>query len=593
MRDSVRIGCYAAFWGDTGRSARQLLRGGDVHYLVSDYLAEITMALLARARAREPDGGYVPDAVATLAPLLSEIAERGIRVVTNGGALNPLACAEALRVAAAEAGTSLKVAAVTGDDLLPRLEGLRGTPDMFTGAPLPERVSSMNAYLGARPIADALAAGADIVVNGRCVDAAVVLGPLMHEFGWRDEDHDLLAAGSLIGHVLECGPQCAGGIHTDWDAVPGWEDMGYPLAECRPDGTATIEKPRDTGGLLTAATVGEQILYEIGDPGAYVMADVVCDWRDVRVEQAGPDRVTVSGARGSAPTRSYKVTATITDGYRSLATAMFAGIDAAGRARRAGEALVARVGRLLAEDGRAPVVEASIEVIGGGDTFGDEHRPDAAIEAVLKVGVRHPEREALQVFASEFAPMSLVAQGMTGIFAGRPRIAPVFRVHHLLVDKDSVPIEVVIGDERRPVAVAVGEPDAVLVTAPTAVPAGDPPQPAGRTVPLRRVAWGRSGDKGDKANIGLIARHPDLVPILRDQVPAERVARFFGHYLTGAVDRWELPGLHAFNYLLDGVLGGAGGTSTLRYDPQAKSYAAMLLTLPVTVPPELDRLLHP
>jgi hypothetical protein len=219
MRDSVRIGCYAAFWGDTSRSARQLLDGGDVDYLVSDYLAEITMALLARARAKDPDGGYVPDAVATLAPLLGEIAQRGIRVVTNGGALNPVAAAAALRSAAAEAGTELKVAAVRGDDLMARLGELGGTPDMFTGAPLPEGVSSMNAYLGARPIADALDGGADIVITGRCVDAAVVLGPLMHEFGWGDGDHDLLAAGSLIGHIVRAastptGTPCRDG--TTW-----------------------------------------------------------------------------------------------------------------------------------------------------------------------------------------------------------------------------------------------------------------------------------------------------------------------------------------------------------------------------------------
>ncbi|MCW3066069.1 MAG: hypothetical protein JWN32_3241, partial [Solirubrobacterales bacterium] len=419
-----------------------------------------------------------------------------------------------------------------------------------------------------------------------------VLGPLMHEFGWGDGDHDLLAAGSLVGHVLECGPQCNGGIHTDWDTVPGWDDMGYPIAECRPDGTATIEKPPGTGGRITPATVGEQILYEIGDPGAYVMADVVCDWRQVRAEQVGPDRVRVSGARGSAPTPHYKATATVPDGHRSLATALFAGIDAAGRARRAGRAMVTRVERLLAADGHPPLTESSVEVIGAGDTFGDEHRPDTALEAVLKVGVRHPDRDALGIFASEFAPMSLVAQGMTGIFAGRPRVAPVFRVHHLLVDKSSVAVQIATGASERPVAVAAGEPGAVVSTAPTAEPAGDPPLPAGRTVPLRRVAWGRSGDKGDKANIGLIARHPDLVAILRDQVPVGRVARFFAHYLEGEVERWELPGLNAFNYVLDGVLGGTGGTSSLRYDPQAKSYAAMLLTLPVTVPRELEWLLH-
>ncbi|MGH2761665.1 MAG: acyclic terpene utilization AtuA family protein, partial [Thermoleophilaceae bacterium] len=342
MKDRVRVGCFAAFWGDTKAALGQILRGSDVDYLVADYLAEITMALLARARAKSPDGGFVQDAVDTLAPHLAEIEERGIKVVTNAGGLNPAGWAAAFRGAAEAAGVRLRVATVEGDDLLPHLEEvLAASPsDMFTGQPVPSKLSSINAYLGARPIAAALEAGADVVVTGRCADAAVVLGPLMHEFGWSDDDYDLLAAGSLVGHIVECGPQCAGGIFTDWAAVPGWDDMGYPIAECHPDGTAVITKPEGTGGLVTPATIGEQVVYEIGDPGAYVMPDVVCDWRNVRLEQAGPDRVGVSGTRGHVPTTSYKVTATHADGYRAITTAAFAGVAAGGRARRAGEALV-------------------------------------------------------------------------------------------------------------------------------------------------------------------------------------------------------------------------------------------------------------
>jgi hypothetical protein len=516
---------------------------------------------------------------------MPQLHRRGIRAITNAGALNAVACATALQEAADAAGVPLKVAAVVGDDLLHIREQAVGANarDMFTDEPIPADISSLNAYLGARPIAQALDAGAEIVVTGRCVDAAVVLGPLMHEFGWSDADYDLLAAGTLVGHIIECGPQCTGGIHTDWHDVPGWEDLGYPVAEVRADGSAVITKPPATGGMVTPGTVGEQILYEIGDPGAYVMPDVVCDWRDVRVEQVGPDRVEVSGARGSAPTTSYKVTATYQDGHRAITTAMFAGIDAAGRARRAGEALVARTSRLLAEDGLEPLSESSIEVIGAGDTFGGGG-PDIATEAVLKVGVRHPDKDALQIFAGEFAPFGLVAQGMTGVFAGRPRVAPVFRVFHLLADKASVPVEVVLGDTRTPVPVSAGTEDAQ-----TSTPAlTDEERQTGSnevaTVSLRELAYGRSGDKGDKVNIGLMARRPEFAPIIREQVSARRVAEFFAHYDPGEVRRWELPGLNALNFLIDSVLGGSGGTSTLRYDAQGKSYAAMLLTLPVLVP---------
>jgi hypothetical protein len=592
MKDVVRIGCFAAFWGDTKVAIRDILDGAEVDYLVADYLSEITMALLARARAKDPEAGFIADFVATVAPVLPQIAERGIKIVTNAGALNPVAAARAVRAAAAEAGVRLTVAAVEGDDLMPRVDEVRaGSPtDMFTGAALPERPGSLNAYLGARPIAAALAAGADVVVTGRCVDAAVVLGPLMHEFGWKDDEYDLLAAGSLVGHVVECGPQTTGGNSTDWASVPGWERMGYPLAECRPDGTAVIGKPRDTGGLVTPATVGEQVLYEIGDPGAYLMADVVCDWRDVRLTQDGEDRVLVSGARGTAPTTTYKVTATSVEGYRALTTALFGGAGAAGKARRMAEALIARTERLVGAAGFGPLTESSIEVVGAGDLMGREP-DDTATEAVVKIGVRHPDRAALEIFSGEFASFALVAQGMTGVFAGRPRVAPSIAVHHLLVEKAEMPVRVVIGDtdedERSlDVEIAPGDPAARASTPqlPEEDPAAD-----GTEVPLGALAYGRSGDKGNLANIGLLARRPEFAAVLREQVTAARVAQYFAHLSPGGVRRWSVPGLDAINIILDEVLGGTGGTSTLRYDPQGKSYAAMLLTMPVRVPAELTR----
>jgi acyclic terpene utilization AtuA family protein len=590
MPDSVRIGCWAAFWGDTATAAQQILESSEVDYLVSDYLSEITMALLARARAKDPEAGFVPDAIRVLQPWLGQIHERGIKVVTNAGALNPAACARAFAAAAEEAGVPLRIAAVEGDDIRPRLDELvaADAPDMFTGEALPRDVMTMNAYLGARPIAAALDAGADIVVTGRCVDSAVVVGPLLHEFGWGDDDYDLLSAGSLAGHIVECGPQCTGGNFTDWDIVPGWDDMGFPIAECFPDGSAIITKPEGTGGLVSTATVSEQILYEIGDPGAYVMPDVVCDWRDVELEQLGENRVRASGARGSKPPPTYKVTATHADGYRVMTTAMFSGVDAAAKARRAAEALIIRGERLIEAAGHAPLTESSIEVIGAGDTFGPEHRNDAATEAVVKIGARHGERAALELLALEFAPMALVAQGMTGYFGGRPRVAPSIGVYHLLVDKSTVEVQIRLDDEVRGVRIAPGDPDVRGGTAPLEDGDGAPPQGHTVTVPLRRLAYARSGDKGNQANIGVIARRPEFAPVIREQLTAERVRAFFAQYLTGGVQRWDMPGLSALNFVLDGALGGKGGTSTLRYDPQGKSYAAMLLLVPIVVPAEWD-----
>ena len=590
MRDSVRLGCWAAFWGDTGAAVDQILDGAQVDYLVSDYLAEITMALLARARAKDPSTGFVPDAIRVVAPRLKEIKERGIKVVTNAGALNPGAAARAFAEAAEAAGVSLRVAAVEGDDVIGLLPALLAADasDMFTGDRLPPDPMTMNAYLGARPIAAALAAGADIVVTGRCVDSAVVLGPLLHEFGWSDEDYDLLSAGTLAGHIVECGPQCTGGNFTDWDRVPGWDNMGFPIAECRADGTAVISKPDKTGGLITPATIGEQIVYEIGDPGAYTMPDVVCDWRDVRLEQAGENRVRVSGARGSRPPSTYKVTATHTDGYRVMGNAMFAGLDAAGKARRAGEAIVARTARMIAEAGFGPPTESSVEVVGAGDIHGPAHRRDASTEAVVKVAMRHPDRQALEAFALEYAPMALVAQGMTGFMGGRPRVAPAIGVYHLLVDKSEVAVTVRIGDELLPVEITPGRTGPVTGSAELPDPGPVASAGAGFSVPLRRLAYARSGDKGNNANIGVIARRPEFAEVIAQQVTTARVAAHFGHYVEGGVRCWAMPGLSALNFVLEGVLGGRGGTSTLRYDAQGKSFGAMLLEIPITVPAAWD-----
>jgi len=319
-KDTLRIGCASGFWGDTEFSAAQLVEHGDIDVLVFDYLAEITMSLLIRARAKDPAQGYAPDFVATMKPLMKQLKARGIQVVANAGGVNPSACRDALVAAAAAEGVDLKIAAVLGDDLMPQVEALRaaGTKEMFSGATFPAKVMSANAYLGAFPIAAALSAGADIVVTGRCVDSAVTLAPLIARFGWTADDLDKLAQGSLAGHLIECGTQATGGNYTDWASVPGWDDMGFPIAECSAEGGFVITKPPGTGGLVCPSTVGEQMLYEIGDPRAYILPDVVCDFTDVTLTQVGPDRVEVRGARGLPPTDQAKVSVTCADGSRAM-----------------------------------------------------------------------------------------------------------------------------------------------------------------------------------------------------------------------------------------------------------------------------------
>lgn len=584
---TIRIGGAAAAWGDTIHGARQLVEKGEVDYLIGDYLAEVTMALLARARAKAPDGGFIPDWLASIRPLLPQIRQRNIKLITNSGGMNPLACRDAFLAAAAEAGLAFKVAAITGDDLSSATAEIRAAQpaEMFSGAGLPPAFASANAYLGATAIAEALAAGADVVITGRVVDSAMALGPLMHEFGWKADDYDLLSAGSLAGHVLECGAQATGGLFTDWqDVADGWHDMGFPIAECSADGSFVVTKPGGTGGKVTIGTVAEQIVYEIGDPQSYRLPDVTCDFSQVGLEEIGTDHVRVAGAKGRAPGGDYKVCATYVDGFRILTTYMVAGWQAGAKGRRTAEALVERTGRMLAARGMAPYREVSIEVIGAEDTYGANARVVEAREVIVKIGLKHDDMKALELFAREFAhPGVSMAQGLTGVLHGRPKPTPVLRVHSFLWPKDRVPVAVHMdgGDDTFRATV----PSTAEATAPRPHAAPQAPAPDGpvATVPLRALAWGRSGDKGNHANIGVIARRPEFFPLLAAQVDEASVAAFFAHYLQGGVTRYVLPGFHALNFLLEDVLGG-GGTASLRYDPQAKTYAQMFLDLPVTVP---------
>ncbi|MEW6124581.1 MAG: acyclic terpene utilization AtuA family protein [Pseudomonadota bacterium] len=586
MKSCVKIGCGAGFWGDTPEGPLQLVRAGNIDYLVLDYLAEITMSILARMKAKKPELGYATDFVtAVMRPLAREIRDKSIRVVTNAGGVNLAACRAALQQVFEAEGVALKVATVEGDDLLPQADALRarGIVEMFSGRPMPERSQSINAYLGALPIAAALDGGADIVLTGRCVDSALVLGPLMHEFGWSVDDYDRLSAGSLAGHLLECGAQVTGGVFTDWRDVEGWDRMGFPIAECRPDGAFDITKPAGTGGLVDVRTVAEQAAYEVGDPRAYILPDVSCDWSSIRLDQVGPDRVRVSGARGRAPTTSYKVSATHADGFRATGTMMIAGREAVAKAEAVGRAILARAERLMRGAGHDGFSETSVEVLGGEWNYGSHSRARAAREVVLKVAVRHPKREALEIFAREIYPAATaMAQGITGFAGGRPESQPVVRLFSFLVDKADVPVCIEVDGARRPVAIPVPPAPAHVAPAATLVEAVPLAGPRAE-VPLIALAHGRSGDKGDIANIAILARRAEFVPILRRSLSPEAVGAYLSHVAGGAIEVFEWPGLDGFNILLHEGLGG-GGIASLRHDPQGKALAQILLDMPVTVP---------
>jgi hypothetical protein len=591
QKDAIRIGCASAFWGDSSVGAPQLARGGNIDYLVFDYLAELTMPILAGARLKEPGAGYAKDFVTVaMHSVLADVVSKDIRVISNAGGVNPRACAEALATLARQQGLELKVAVVEGDDVMPLVPELRaeGVTEFQSGAPLPKQLISANAYLGAFPIAAALDAGAQVVITGRCVDSAVTLGPLIHEFGWMPQDYDLLAAGSLAGHLIECACQATGGLYTDWEDVPDWPNIGYPIVEAQGDGSFIVTKPENTGGLVNRATVGEQLLYEIGDPATYILPDVICDFRQVQMEQDGVDRVRVSGASGRAPTNTYKVSATYVDGFRCSSQLSIIGFDAVQKAQRTGDSLVARTRALFRERNWEDFSDSRVEVLGSEGIYGPHAKTAGAREVVMRVAVRHPRKEALELFRSELsAPGTSWSPGTTGGGGGRPSVSPSIKQYAFLLDKARTqPLVIMDGTERK---IAIRFPGGPIV-APANLPEpvyGTAAMPEDAVeVPLIKLAYGRSGDKGDISNIGIMARRPEYLPIISAQVTEERVREFLSHLVKGKVTRYSLPGIDAFNFVCEQALGG-GGMASLRNDPLGKGMAQILLSMPVRVPPSM------
>ena len=592
---SIRIGGASGYWGDAPMATRQLLASGPLDYIVYDFLAEITMAILARMRAKNPDLGYATDFLtAAMAPNLHLIAEKGVKVISNAGGMNPEGCARALRDMIAGQGLSLSVAVVTGDDLMGDIDAITtASPhEMFSQAPLPDRekIGSVNAYLGAFPIAKALDRGADIVLTGRCVDSAVTLGACIHEFGWNNRDLDKLAGGALAGHILECGPQATGGNFTDWRGIAdSIATIGYPIAEIAPDGSFQVTKPPNTGGLVSVGTVAEQMVYEIGDPQSYILPDVTCDFSTVTIEEIGEDRVRVAGAKGRAAPPAYKTCLTYQDGWRGGHLFSFYGLEAEDKAAHFAQSALARARNALMLENAPDFSQTSVELIGSESQFGTARAQPQAREVAAKIAVRHPTAHGVAVFLKEATGLGLAAApGLSGFAGTRPKPSPVMALFSYLTPKEQVRIAISDENGSEELHARGGRKmsDALRPDPPT-IPASDQstPQPM-IELPLVRLAFARSGDKGDSANVGVIARDPALMPYIWQALDEARIADVYAHFLKGKVTRFYLPGIHAMNILLERVLGG-GGTSSLRNDPQGKGYAQLLLAQPIKVPKSL------
>ena len=445
-RETIRIACGQGFWGDMLDAPVRQVREGPVDYLMLDYLAEVTMSIMQKQRARDPGAGYARDFVPLMREILPDCVERDIRVTANAGGVNPSGCAEAVRGVARELGLGgrLKIGTVTGDDIMGRLDELleRGVElrNMDTGAPLSdvrERVQSANAYLGAWPIVEALNRGARVVVTGRATDTGLTLGPMIHEFGWGETDWDRLAAGTVAGHIIECGAQVSGGnCQYEWQTIPDLAGVGFPIVEAGPDGTFVVTKHEGTGGRVSVPSVKEQLVYEMGDPRAYITPDCVADFTTIRLEEAGRDRVRVRGVKGTPATEFLKVSVSYSAGFKAVGTLVYAWPDAYAKARAADQILRARLERLGLK-----FEQILTEFVGANATHGPlAGEPDAdAPEVQLRVGVRGEDRKAVERFTKEIAPLILTGPpSVTGFAGGRPKVEEIVAYWPALIPKTEI-----------------------------------------------------------------------------------------------------------------------------------------------------------
>jgi hypothetical protein len=600
---TIRIANAGGYWGDDPYALRRQVQGPiPIDVISIDYLAEVTMSILQKQRLKDPKAGYARDFVSQVEPLLEEILERRIKIITNAGGVNPRACAEALAALAAAKGIQLRIAVVDGDNIAGRMGELRAQGldfrNMESGedfAPYADKVLAANAYFGAMPVVEALKGDPDIVLCGRVTDTGITLAAMAHAFEWPGDDWDRLASGIVAGHIIECGAQATGGNFTDWPKVPSFIDVGFPILECFPDGSFVVTKQPGSGGLVSCQTIREQLLYEMGHPQSYITPDVIADFSTIQLFQEGPDRVRVFGVKGRPPTDLLKVSLAYADGFKASGSLIISGPDARAKAEVFARVFWERCALEIRNANLLPVESTCTEFIGDDATHRALTPPHRASEILLRLSARGHDKRSLEVYRKLLPSMILSGPSGVAVTGGAPVISDVVSYWPALIPQEcSIPsvhvletrsggaLEVISQTGELPWPLTLGSPE---IQTPPEDPWDEETVAAGRfiRIPLLRIAHARSGDKGDTSNIGLIGRSPECYAWMRDNITAERVQRWFESVCRGGVERHLVPNLWALNFLLAESLGG-GGTMSLFIDAQGKTLSQALLRCEVEVP---------
>ena len=593
----LKIGNAGGYWGDDPHALERQVNGGRLDYISMDFLAEITMSIMQKQRSKDSQLGYARDFIPMLEKVLKKILEDKTTIITNAGGVNPQSCADAIAAMAAKQGLNPKIAIVYGDDIMPDLKTMSANQINFDNMETGEKyetvdgkIQSANIYYGAAPVVEALKWNPDIVITGRVTDTGITVAPMIHEFGWSLNDWDKIASGIISGHMMECGTQVTGGNFTDWDIVDSYHEVGFPISEVEADGSFTITKHEGSGGLVSLDTVREQVFYEMGDPKAYLTPDVVADFSTIRLESAGKNRVRVSGIKGYEPTPLYKVSMAYTDGYKAVGSILISGPYARKKAEAFADIFWRRAG--------SDFSNRETEYFGWNACQKSLGQQEDGNEILLRLGATSNDKNALRVFGKLIPSLILSGPPGVAVTGGVPRIQEVVSYWPALIPKTASTPKVALYDggvvEEKVVDTTengnfkgIDDPSLQIAESTTAtVEALIAQQQSPEARPLVDICLGRSGDKGDTCNVGIMARGDKAFAFLDQYLSAQRVKNLFQELCFGKVTRHKLDGLTGFNFLLESALGG-GGTKTMRSDAQGKTFAQALLRQKVVIPKDV------